>query len=93
MSGAPTLDYNKLYTRKRAIFNPKKSDVRPYVETHIGRAFVFQCSDYSIDDDAPYPGQYRWFALADHEAPNGRAYGEMHPDFHHWVPDEDLIDI
>jgi hypothetical protein len=86
------LDYSKMHVRKKAIFNPKTPNIRPYLAKHFGRAFTFQCSDYGHEGD-PYPGQYRWFALADDETPAGRARGKLHPDFHHWVPDEDLIDI
>ena len=87
------LDYNKLHTRKRAIFKPKRTDdLRPEIQNLIGREFVFQCTDYGYED-GPYPGQYRWYALADGEQAVGRAWGPMHPDIHHWVPDEDLIDV
>jgi len=86
-------DYDKLHSRKWATFQPKMADdIRPEVSHHIGKSFVFQCSDLGQEGE-PYAGQYRWFALADCEPATGRNLGEMREDFAWWVPDEDLVDV
>jgi hypothetical protein len=84
------IDYRRLHQRRRAVFQPQRTDdLRPEATKNIGKTFVFQCSDYGNDGE-PYPGQYRWFALAESESEEGREHGKLHPEFRGWVPDEDL---
>lgn len=89
--GRPEDFYDRLGTRRRAVFQPRRTDnLIPEASEFIGKEFTFECHDFGSEDDDPYPGQYRWWPLADDEPADIRGRGRGHPKFSWWVPEEDL---